>query len=231
MLSRLIFGNFSTGPIWTDSIVIQDVKERSFRMQISLLGTPKSHFTRKVRLLLDHLNVSYELRDIGDVSTDQIERFDGNPSLTVPVAMIGDDIVFDSDEIARHIISISNPGDDFYVRATSPDVLNTRSVLNAAMSAEVRLIVAQRLNQCTDGSRFFAKSKSILHHSLTWCASRCELFNPGAPTYLDFHFKSFWDHASHYGLIEDVWPDLRSVSDQLDSSEVVRKSSIPVGFD
>lgn len=47
--------------------------------------TPKSHFARKVRLLLDHLELSYDMVDVGNVAEDNPDNFYGNPLMGVPV--------------------------------------------------------------------------------------------------------------------------------------------------
>lgn len=36
--------------------------------ELVLLGTERSHFTRKVRLLMDHLGLDYDMVDIGNVA-------------------------------------------------------------------------------------------------------------------------------------------------------------------
>ncbi|MEO0439041.1 MAG: glutathione S-transferase N-terminal domain-containing protein [Pseudomonadota bacterium] len=195
-------------------------------MVITLLGTPRSHFTRKVRLLLDHLHVAYQLEDVGDVSRSDHETLNRHPTMTVPIALIDKEVVYDSDEIARKLVTRLNPGDDFCVNSHSTEILNMRAVLNAAMAAEVRLIVASRLGHRLDNSAFFDKSKMVINRSLDWCEERFELLDATLPKYLDFHFKSFWDHLHFYRLVESRWPQLEEVSAQLDESPLFELSSL-----
>ncbi|MEM1405006.1 MAG: glutathione S-transferase N-terminal domain-containing protein [Pseudomonadota bacterium] len=195
-------------------------------MAITVLGTRRSHFTRKVRLLLDHLQIAYRLEDVGDVSRSDHEAFNKHPILTVPIALFDEDVVYDSDEIARTLVARYNPGDDFCVNPQSTEILNMRTVLNAAMAAEVRLIVASRLGQETENTAFFDKSKIVIHRSMEWCEKRSDLLDVTLPKYLDFHFKSFWDHVHYFKLVDSRWPKLEEISARLEESPVFQLSSI-----
>ena len=82
---------------------------------MKLFATPKSHFSRKVRLLLDHLELTYELVDVGDVSSAESSLFDGNPALGVPVLEDGEVWMLESDHIAFYLVRTYDPGDRFNI--------------------------------------------------------------------------------------------------------------------
>lgn len=67
---------------------------------MQLVATPASHFARKVRLLLDHYGLAYDMVDAGNVAEFSEDKFAGNPLMLVPVLNDGDLTVYDSDHIA-----------------------------------------------------------------------------------------------------------------------------------
>lgn len=182
---------------------------------MQLFGTQKSHFTRKVRLLLDHLQRPYEFIDIGDVSRLSQDIFQDNPAMSVPVLKDGQQTVYDSDHIAAYIVKQFNPTDDFNVLTTDIDLLNARSLLNAAMSAEVRLVLGQRTGLDIENSDFFNKSKAVICATLDWCEAHASRFETSELTYIHFHLLSFWDHVHHYGLVEGHWPKISQITHSL----------------
>lgn len=73
-----------------------------FPMQ--LFATPLSHFSRKVRLLLDHYDIEYEFVDVGNVANAELSVFDGNPLMRVPVLKDGALWLIESDHIEFHLV-------------------------------------------------------------------------------------------------------------------------------
>lgn len=69
-------------------------------MTLRLICTPRSHFSRKVRLLLDALGEPVELLDAGNVADDDARAFGPNPLMKVPTLLDGARAVFESDHIA-----------------------------------------------------------------------------------------------------------------------------------
>lgn len=180
-------------------------------------------------MLLEHLDCGYELVDVGNVAQSGAERFGGNPLMNVPVLEHGEVVVYDSDHIAAYVVRGVARSDDFDVLTQDPVTLNARSLLNGAMAAEVRLVLAERTGLATAALPYFDKARLAIANVLTWLESRPALLSPSAPTYLLFHFVSFWDHVHHYGLVSGSWPTLRDIALECSRSELVSKTSPTAG--
>ena len=194
---------------------------------MELVGTGRSHFTRKVRLLLDHLGLEYRLADAGDVSMANPGRFGDNPLMNVPVLRDGGVVVLDSDHIAAYLVRKYDPADSFDVLTTAPETLNARSILNGAMAAEVKLVLAERTGLKTEAALFFDKARAVIVNALDWCEAQAGLFDARSPTYLSFHLISFWDHVHFYRLVNGKWPMLEEIADALRERRLVSRSAIP----
>jgi len=62
-------------------------------------GTPRSHFTRIVRIVAHELGIACTMNDIGNVG--ETRAFGGHPLMEVPVLEDGDAQVFGTDHICR----------------------------------------------------------------------------------------------------------------------------------
>lgn len=174
---------------------------------MQLIYTPRSHFSRKVRILLAALGLEAELVDAGNVAGSDPVAFGPNPLLKVPTLIDAECMVFDSDHIAAYLVRTHDPADRFRVLTADVDVLNTRAVLNGIMALEVELILAARTGLDTDHPRF-AKMRASIEHGLAWLEVGGGVFD-GAPSYLGFHLTALWDHLALYGLVDLDYPRLR----------------------
>lgn len=163
---------------------------------MQLVYTPRSHFSRKVRLLADALGLELELVDAGNVARGEATGFGANPLMKVPTLVDGARRVFDSDHIAAWLVRGHDPADRFHVLTTDTDVLNARAVMNGMMAAEVELILAERTGLGTGHPRF-DKMRAALAQGLDWLESNDGLF-ARAPDYLGFHLVAMWDHLAFY---------------------------------
>ena len=191
---------------------------------MKLYATPRSHFSRKVRLLLDHMGLAYEMVDVGDVSEVDVERFHGNPAMGVPVLEDGEIWMLESDHIASYLVRTYQPADNYGVLTESIDLLNARAVMNNAMGNEVKLILAERGGLDPGPHRYFQKAKMAIEHGLAWLESRSTLFRSEEPGYAEFHLLSLWDHLELYKLVELDYPALRELADTLSRSPTFQKS-------
>lgn len=209
---------------------------------LKLFYTPKSHFSRKVRILVDALNaelkltglelINLELIDVGNVADNTIESFGENPLMKVPTLIdesADENItVFDSDHIAQYIVRKFDPNDTFNVLASDPKILNARAVMNGVMSAEVELILAQRTGIDTTQYQRFAKIKNSIIQGMDWLENHC-LENKGGifsaqATYLEFHLIAMWDHLKLYNVIDLKYPSLQNKVEQLSAMEFIKES-------
>ena len=190
-----------------------------------IYGTPRSHFTRKVRLILDHLGCDYEMIDIGNAADADPAAFGDSPLMSVPVLRDGDATVFDSDHIAAHIARTRDPDDQFEILTDDAATLNARAVLNGAMAAEVRLVLGERTGLKTAGAPYFEKARAVIANAATWLEARADLLNAERPRYLDFHFISFWDHARFYRLVDVDRTRLGEVAARLSANDLINRSA------
>ncbi len=184
---------------------------------MKLYGTPLSHFTRKVRILLDLYSTEYEFIDIGNVAQNNEEAFQNNPLMKVPVLVDGDNKVFDSDNIAMYLVRKIDQSDKYNVLTREVMDLNIRAIINGAMLEEVKVILARRTSVPTDQYTFFKKSLDSISKSLVWLESHATSFTPQEPTYREFHLLCLWDHLNHYKLVPLNYPKLEVVIEKLHS--------------
>ena len=191
---------------------------------MKLYGTPKSHFTRKVRLLLDHLEQPYDLIDIGNVADQTAGQFGDNPLMSVPVFEDERASIIDSDHIAEYVVRKWDPQDRHEVLTCDPDALYMRALLNGAMDAEVRLILAERTGLATKDVAYFDKARKIISNVLDWCDENSEPLRMPNKTFLQFHFICLWDHLKLYNLMDKEWSRLSDIAQTISSSRLVRNS-------
>jgi glutathione S-transferase len=173
---------------------------------MQLVYTPRSHFSRKVRLLADALGLELALLDAGNVAAGDA-AFGPNPLMKVPTLLDGDRAIFDSDHIAAWLVRRHDPADRFGVLSADPDALNARAVMNGVMGLEVELILAERTGLGTAHPRF-DKMRDGMRQGLEWLEANERLF-PEAPSYLGFHLVAMWDHLAFYGVVPMDAPRLR----------------------
>lgn len=166
---------------------------------MQLFYTPRSHFSRKVRMLLGGLNKHAELIDVGNVADSDAAIFGSNPLMKVPTLVDGRHTLFDSDHIAQYIVRTYDASDRFGVLTADIDALNARAVLNGIMSTEVELILAARTGIDTSAHRRFGKMREAIARGLDWLENQANVF-PDKPSYLGFHLIALWDHLTLYNV-------------------------------
>lgn len=175
---------------------------------VRLIYTPRSHFARKVRLLMAALGLEAELVDAGNAADADPALFGPNPLMKVPTLLDGDQVVFESDHIAAWIVRRHDPEDRFAVLTANPGELNARAVMNGVMGLEAELILAARTGLDTEHPRF-DKMRTALVQGLQWLEAHASLVGE-RPGYLGFHFLAMWDHIALYGLVPLAYPSLQS---------------------
>lgn len=174
---------------------------------MQLYYTPRSHFSRKVRILLAALGLDATLIDAGNVGDADTAAFGPNPLMKVPTLVDGHRTLFDSDHIAQYLVVRHDPGDRFGVLTRDPDALNARAVMNGVMATEVELILAERSGIDTRGLPRFDKMRQSIDAGLAWLEQHADAF-PAQPCYLAFHLVAMWDHLALYGLRPLGYPRL-----------------------
>lgn len=180
---------------------------------LQLIYTPRSHFARKVRLLLAGLGLEADLIDAGNAAGADPRSFGPNPLLKVPTLVDDGRPVFESEHIAQHLVRTRDPADRFDVLTGDIDVLNARAVLNGIMALEVELILGARSGLDTAQPRF-AKMRDAITGSLAWLEANARVFDRPA-SYLGFHLLAMRDHVALYDLVPLDFPHLQRHADAI----------------
>lgn len=190
-----------------------------------LYATPLSHYSRKVRLLLDHYGIEHELVHPGEVSGADAARFGGNPIMKVPVLEDGETWLIESEHIAQHIVRGHDAADRYRVLDADPHTLNLRAMMNGIMQEEVKLILAARTGVETAELPFFRKARVAIENGLEWLETRADRFDAGSPAYLEFHLVCLMDHLEHFRVVPLEYPSLRAIVGRVSESEITARSS------
>lgn len=167
----------------------------------TLLGTPLSHFTRKVRIVLHELDILFEFELVRNLLELDAAGYGQNPLMRVPTLIDGDIRIIESDHIARHIITTRAPHDPLNVLAPSIADLNRLAVLNGIMGHEVTIILAAR-GGLSDAMRhtYFQKLEHAITSGLSWLDQELDPRREGFD-YVDVVTVCMWEHLVHYGIV------------------------------
>lgn len=168
---------------------------------MKLYATPLSHFSRKVRILLDLYKIPYEFTDIGNVASSDTVAFASNPLMKVPVLLDGEAWLIESDHIASYLVNKTDSEDRYSVLTKDISQLNMRALMNGIMTEEVKILLARRTGVPTDQYPFFDKALKSIKDGFSWLEQNHSRFNSANPKYLDFHLVCLWDHIAYYDLV------------------------------
>ena len=164
-------------------------------MTLKLYGTPRSHFTRVVRMQCAELGLDHEWVDVGNVG--DATPFGGNPLMRVPVLVDGELSLWEADAICRYLVEREGR-DPLGVGKLSWADENLVGVVRGMMSAEVQLVLAARSGLEPVG-RFFDKARRTIEQGMKWLETRLpvgdELSYPGV------WMIAMWDHVQLYELL------------------------------
>lgn len=176
-----------------------------------IYGTPPSHFTRKVRVLLQELGLPYEFKvfemsRLGEVGE---ENFAGNPLHLIPVLDDGAEKIFDSSIICEYLIDRYGAGKEIssYYPVASEKVRDQKRliIINGAMSAGVSLIRAKRSGiEAWDDYAFFRQEKAAIAAAQRWLEKELGArtsFYKGRFTMLEISLQCLLEWAAFRGFI------------------------------
>ena len=171
--------------------------------QLRLVGTPLSHFTRKIRILLAEFDVPFEFDRSPGVLAPPGAAYGDNPLQRVPTLFHGSVTLIESDHIARYLVAQFDSADRFGVRSERVEDLNQLAVVNGIMSNEVTLILARRagLAQVEDVA-YFRKILGAIDAGLGWLDARIDV-DRDSFDYRDIASICLWQHLLHYRMAAD----------------------------
>jgi glutathione S-transferase len=141
-----------------------------------------------VRILCHELGLEVELVDAGNVGTSQ--AFGGNPLMQVPVLVDGERTVWESHNICRYLVERQG-SDPLGIESLDWRGRNLVSVIHGVMSAEVRIVLAERCGMDSTVG-VFAKARETLRSGLSWIDGRIE--DHERLTYPAVCAAAMWDH-------------------------------------
>jgi glutathione S-transferase len=188
--------------------------------------TPKSHYARKDRILIDALKLDVQLLDAGNVADQDPELFAGNPLMKVPTLITDEgQAIFESDHIAEYLVRQHDPQDRYQVLTTDLKALNARAVMNGVMAAEVELVMAERSGIDAGKYQRYAKFRNTVDQGLAWLEARSAMFEDNVISYAGFHLVCLWDHLVLYQMFALPYPRLQATVNRLSEIEFMNKSA------
>ena len=167
---------------------------------LRLHGTPLSHFTRKIRVLLAELGVPHEFVRAPGVLATSAAAYADNPLMRVPTLIHGSDMLIVSDHIARYLVGKYDPADRLGVRSERVADLNRLAVVNGIMSNEVVLLLAKRGGLADlEGVVYFRKLLQAIDQGLVWLEAHTDPEREGFD-YGDIATICVWQHLLHYAF-------------------------------
>ena len=171
----------------------------------TLYLTPLSHFSRKVRVVLEEMRLECDFSYAPNLLSEDPADFGGNPILRVPVLKDGTNWVVESDNIVRYLLDTYDPGNDrfSFLHMTVPQ-RNALAFITAVMGAEVELTLSRRSGiRPGEGEAYFHRYREVIHNCLQWLETEGRSTWPDTEfSYLDIALICMWDHLQHGRLVE-----------------------------
>ena len=183
---------------------------------MQVYGTPPSHFTRKVRVLLQELGQPYEFVkfEVKHLMSVGAEKFADNPLHLFPVLVDGDLRIFDSDAICEYVIERYGKGKEissfFPVFENRVHDRQRMVMINGGMSAGVSVIRAGR-SGVEDWKKhpWLCQEMEAISGAASWLerdlGGRVSYY-PGRLTMMDISLQCFLEWAEFREMIKDWGP-------------------------
>lgn len=169
-----------------------------------LHGTPLSHFTRKIRILLAELDIPFDFVRATSVLSTSSASYGHNPLLRVPSLVDDGATLIESDHIARYLVAKHDPADRLGVRSERVDDLNRLAVVNGIMDNEVVLILAKRGGLADiESVAYFRKLATAIDVGLAWLEEHTHP-EDASFDYRDIVTICMWQHVQHYGMVKGL---------------------------
>ncbi len=192
-------------------------------MQLYL--TPLSHFSRKVRILLDLYEIPYDPVEIGNIAQPDLFNFGGNPLDRIPVLQDGKDWLIESDHIAEYLVNRFDASDRYSVHCSTLLEQNIRAILNGIMTEEVTYLIAGRMDVPVEQYRFFKDAMNSIQQGISWLETNAVAFNQERPGYREFHLVCALEHLSYFNYISVDCEKLSTIVKVVGENPIVRRSS------
>ena len=185
---------------------------------MKLYGTPPSHFTRKIRVLLYELGLKHDFIVLDKLKEVGPQYFANNPLHQIPVLEDGKEWIIESDTICTYLIEKYGKGQISFIPETEKKWSdhNRLAIINGAMDSGVKLIRAQRseIPNYMDFV-FFKQERGAFDASLAWLESDLgarKEYHPGQTTMLEITLMCLLEWAVFREFLPslDPYPNLKS---------------------
>ncbi len=193
---------------------------------MKLYATQLSHFSRKVRVLLDLYSVPYEIIDAGNVAESNVEAFGNNPVMKVPTLVDGSDWLIESDHIANYIVDKFDSSDRYEVKLRTVLDMNIRAILNEVMAEEVKIVLGKRTKIPIEQYSFFDKALLSIEKGLEWLNQNFPAVDQGAIKYRDIHLVCLCQHLAYNKIVSlDRYEHLNACVATVANTPEIQKTS------
>lgn len=137
---------------------------------MKLYGTPPSHFTRKVRVVLQELALPHDFIVLDRLLETGPEKFADNPLHRLPILVDGQKNIIESDIICEYLLSrygSKNADLSFLPEGDLFDQKKRLSVMNGGMGAGAELMRGKRSGISWE-LPYFVQEKASLLAGLAW---------------------------------------------------------------
>jgi glutathione S-transferase len=139
---------------------------------MKLYGTPPSHFTRKVRVLLKELGIPFEFISFRDLMAVGSDHFANNPLHKFPILEDQGARYIESDLICEYLLMRYGRGLPLTLLPDEGDPFVHRqrlAIMNGGMAAGVTILRARRSGvKDLENFAFFRQEEASLRESLAW---------------------------------------------------------------
>jgi glutathione S-transferase len=138
---------------------------------MKLHGAPPSHFTRKVRVVLQELGLPFQFVAVSRLLDSTPEAFAENPLLQMPVLEDGSLRLIESDLICEYLLDRYGKGQISFYPADGDLVPHKQrlAIMNGGMAAGAKIMRAKRSQiPGFDNYAFFQQERAAITASLAW---------------------------------------------------------------
>ncbi len=135
---------------------------------MKVYGTYPSHFTRKVRIVLQELRIPYEFSILTNLMAVGEEHFANNPLHQLPILEDGTRKLVESDLICEYLLEKYGHGEmSVYPEGDIVEHKQRLAIMNGGMDSGVKIIRGQR-NGISNEYPFFQQERAALRSALRW---------------------------------------------------------------
>ena len=187
---------------------------------MKLYGAPPSHFTRKVRVVLQELGLPFQFVAVSRLLDATPDAFGYNPLLQIPVLEDGAYRLVESDLICEYLLERYGKNQIAFYPAVGDQILHKQrlAIMNGGMAAGAKIMRARR-SQIPGFANysFFEQENASLLAALQWLnedlggRTSYGISGTNALTVLEISLQCFLDWAPFREMIAslDAYPNLK----------------------